>query len=487
MKKLIPSFLKRLDQYLLLNHPLIWISKIHYILFYGVLLNAVSALIGWTIPLDLIYPQDLALWYFLFSVISVVILCFWIYRVVIFNIEKKFGNRKWTDEYKVFFLNFICVFTLFSFPFPFATIYNARVANYVNDSVLINDINTLNKAEAYMVNELGNYSSYYDTIDNKDYYDIRSFVQYDVNTPWHIKGDTDRFRDLMSYYQLKLNYYKANSKTAIVKSIEDAFEVQKRYGLLPQPFDGDAQKLYSRYLELCKVSPVTWEVYNKEFAANSNSYTIQKIVANISEAKFRPLFLWEKEFLWTIFYACFYVSVLLMLFKMVNWRQFLITIVALIIIPILLFIITQLLPYDYSIGNYNYRSNAFMLLSVILFFICLVFTVKGSITRKHFSAFDNICTQLFYITFPFFPLIILVLLKQMFGLFGSSEYFVYDGSSDYNSFEYIYEQLMMDYWSRQYHLWLTIMMYGGIGLFIVILMPLLKQSFVKQLALPRKK
>lgn len=486
MKRLIPPFLKRLDQYLLLNHPLIWISKIHYILFYGILLNAVSALIGLALPLDLMYPQDLALWYFLFSVISVVVLCFWIYRVVIFNVEKKFGNRKWTDEYKLFLLNFSCVFILFSFPFPFATIYNARVANYVTDDVLINDINTLNKAEAYLVNELSNYSSSYDTIENKHYYHIKSLMQYDLNTPWTIKGDTDRFRNLRSYYQIKLDNNKTNSKAAIIKRIEEAFEVHKRYGLSPQPFDGDAQKVYSRYLELCKASPLTWETFNHTFAANSNSYMIQKIVSNISEAKFKTLFLWRPEFLLTIFYLCFYTTLFILLFKMVNWRQFLITMVALIIIPILLFIITQLLPY-YSNGNYYYRSNAFMLLSVILFAICIAFTIKGSVVRKYFNAFDNICSQLFYITFPFFPIIIVVLFKQMFGVFGATAFERYNENADYNSYEYLYNQLMAEYWAKQYNLWLSIAMYGGIIAFVVFLMPLLKQSFVNQLALPRKK
>ncbi|MEM7367982.1 MAG: hypothetical protein AAF587_05235 [Bacteroidota bacterium] len=32
---LIPAFLKRIDHYLLLNHPIVWASKVHYVLFYG--------------------------------------------------------------------------------------------------------------------------------------------------------------------------------------------------------------------------------------------------------------------------------------------------------------------------------------------------------------------------------------------------------------------------------------------------------------------
>jgi len=86
MKKLIPNFLKKIDSYLLLNGPIIWISKIHYVLFFGLLMWLFSALIGIIIPINLFQSQDLGFWYFLYTILAIIALCFWIYRNVIFNI-----------------------------------------------------------------------------------------------------------------------------------------------------------------------------------------------------------------------------------------------------------------------------------------------------------------------------------------------------------------------------------------------------------------
>ncbi len=179
MKKLIPPFLRRIDTYLLLNYPVAWISKIHVVLFYGLITWTLSALSGLIIPINLSETQDLGLWYFLFTILAIVALCFWIYHNIIFNLEKKYGKRRWTDEYKVFFLNIACVFIFISFPMPFTAIYNSRVAATVSDAELIHDINLMNAGEAFVANNLNNYASNYDTISNENYFDLRTPVIFD--------------------------------------------------------------------------------------------------------------------------------------------------------------------------------------------------------------------------------------------------------------------------------------------------------------------
>src|SRR6202007_2816515 len=98
------------------------------------------------------------MYYTLFTIISIVLLCVWLYRNALFNIESDFGNRKKRDEYKVFFINFLCVFMLFSFAYPFSFIYNIRIANTISKEELKKEVNTLNIAEPFFVRSYYDYS-----------------------------------------------------------------------------------------------------------------------------------------------------------------------------------------------------------------------------------------------------------------------------------------------------------------------------------------
>ncbi len=229
MKKLIPPFLKKLDNYLLLNHPLIWVSRIHYVVFVGIIMSAFSVLVGTVIPLNISQTQDLGLWYFLFTIIAIVALCFWIYHNVIFNIEKKSGKRKWTDEYKIFFLNFICVLIFSTFPLSFTAIYNSRVAHTISDEAFIDDINTLNIGETYLINNINNYQSYFDSAKQNTYYDFKQCTIFDNYTPWKIRYDSLKLRNLLSGYEIKDIYKNTHTEQEIKSHIKNYINVYKKY------------------------------------------------------------------------------------------------------------------------------------------------------------------------------------------------------------------------------------------------------------------
>lgn len=493
MKFFIPSFLKRFDEYLLLNHPLFWISKLHIVLFFGMFMLLFSALVGLVIPLNLSNTQDLGLWYFLFSILSVIALCFWIYRNVIFNIEKKYGLRQWTDEYKIFFLNFACVLMFLSFPLPFTAIYNQRVANFVTDEELIDDINQLNLAAPYIVNDLNAYDSYYDSTTKAYFYDVRKLSRYDDLTPWHIRYDTLKFPQLLSSFQLEVKYGKTlKPDQEILNRLNKYIFVSGKYGF---PFNSSSEFELKHYKELYNESPFSVTTFT--YRNIGYRYELTRCLENIADAKFNKLFIFRTEFLHFLLYTVFYITLLVMLFKMVNWRQYLITAVALALIPILLFIISQLLPYSV---NYRVRENAYVIQLVLVFFTALIFTFLSIRDNHHFNGFKNICAQMVYLSAPVFPMLFVYFLKEIFDVFGVPAGDVYSGiygnkslaeqvandaSSYYYSADYLYTQLLQEYWHEQYEIWFYGMMYGGIVCFILILLPLMKQLFVKHLALPR--
>lgn len=488
LKKLIPPFLRKLDNYLLLNHPIAWISKIHIVLFYGLITWSLSALSGLLIPINLSQPQDLGLWYFLFTILAIVALCFWIYHNIIFNLEKKFGKRAWVDEYKIFFLNVCCVFIFISFPIPFTSIYNTRLANTVSEEELIHDINTMNAAEPFLMRNLTHYESMYDTATHYSSFDLRKPVVFDAYTPWVMKYDSLRFRRLAGYSELSAIYERAkNSDQQIRDLLNNSLHVGKKYGLTDSDVNVDSLLKRSRYL--MAHSPITSEDFYSYSQSYNNNYAMEQIFVHIAEAKYNTLFIGKFEFLNFLLFTCLYLSILLMLFKMVPWKQFLLTLIAGIILPILLFIISQLMPFGYSS-----RGNSYLVLLMLTLVVAIVFTLLGILPAREFNPFRNICSQITYLVLPMLPVIILLLIKVYFfdGDYSNYEpdYMATELASNqnnyYNTWPYIYAQLMRDYWRHWFDKWIVVTLYGGLVLFIAVFMPLMKQLFVKQLSLPRR-
>lgn len=489
MKKLIPPFLKKLDDYLLLNYPLLWISKVHYTLFFCLIIFCFSAILGLIIPIDLAETQDLGLWYTMFSILSIVGLCFWIYWNVIFNIEKKYGLRTWADEYKVFFLSFVCALLFMSCPLPFAAVYNQRVADVVTDDELIEDINSMNLSSPFVVNDLYPYASTYDSAKQVYFHDIRNLVKHEDYTPWFLRRDTVKFPKLLSAYQLEKHYgTKKKSDDEILKLLNKHIAIHHKYGF---KFNSTSEIELKHYNDLYASSPISAANYN--YRSIGNKYQLNQCFENISDAKFKKLFIIRSEFLHFLFYAAFYITLLVMLFKMVNWKQYLITCIALVVVPIILFITSQLLP---STDHYNFREKVYMIMLSIVFFIALGFSIASIRDNDRFNAFKNICAQMVYITLPLFPMLFVYVLKKVFKVFGSSVAYssaetikyqetIASNTSYYDTPDYIYSQLLNEYWQKQYELWFLGVMYGALAVFIIVLVPLMKQLFVKQLALPR--
>lgn len=494
IKKLIPNFLKNLDSYLLLHAPIIWISKIHYVLFFGLLMWLFSALIGFIIPINLFESQDLGVWYFLYTILAIIALCFWIYRNVIFNIEKKFGNRHWSDEYKIFLLNFFAVFIFMSFAFPFSIIYNSRVANTVTDVELIQDINTLNQGEPFIVTDLNHYYSNYDSIKNKNYFYIKDCNTFEEYTPYFIREDSLKYNLLTYYNQSTIYKNRRENYFEITSLIQRYIDVSKKYQI---SFNYSAEQCVEFYKNLVEHSPQA----NDSFQGLSgiNKYDLKECIENIADAKFRGLFLWKSSFLHFLFYAIFFTTLLILLFKMVQWKQFIVTIITLIVLPILLFIISMILPFGYE----NHTEDVFLNLVLISFGFAVFFAIKGVIKTNFFSAFKNVCLQLMYLTLPIIPTLFIIFLQHSFDVFYDNHFneaVVTESVENlnglntdnlnqqayFNSKEYLYLKLVNENGMYLFNLYTRISFYLITFIYVVALIPFFKIFFVKQIAIPRK-
>jgi len=165
-----PFFMQQIDGYLLLHNRFLWISKIHYVLFYGLLVAGfMAAFVGFYPTTTANLPSTGAF----VSILSFVLMLpflFWIYRQSFFSIEKEFGVKENLFEYKKIAVYLLAVFAFFAVPFMTYFMVEHKVKNVISDSELIADINQLNLYHSILNNV--------DNIDPSEYTTTTSFTPY---------------------------------------------------------------------------------------------------------------------------------------------------------------------------------------------------------------------------------------------------------------------------------------------------------------------
>lgn len=479
-KAITPRFINRLDAHLLVNHPVLWMSKIHYALWHGAVLWALSALLGLIMPIQLKQNIEYELWYFLFTVLGIVILCFWVYRYLIFNKEKNYGSKKIGDEYKNFFLVFISVAVFLLMPWPFEMVYSQRIANMYTDSEVLEDINTLNERDPYLVNSTNNYYSWYDSTTKIQYFTVRQLNPYSSSyyTPYFLRADSSKYPQILTEFQLYKKYKPLTDENALEKLIDEFKIIADKYDCAVEESSDALAKKYVRLLQLERMA--TSEFYGYD----SYQYNLNTTLNNLCEAKFKNLFIFKIEYLWVMFYLTISITAFLMLFKITYWQQFLIMLVILILYPLLMFIFSQLLPWN----NYMRSSGFFECSMVALALFCGITLFITWRNNQRFRPFFNICNQIFYVTLVYLFIMMVAFLHDSTNLFHNHDYFDAEyAGKQYSStdYEFYITSYYNEYWSDEYRRWLKWMQYTGIIVFVICL-PFFKNLFVKQISIPKK-
>jgi len=135
-----PGFLKRLDRYLLLNHPRIWISKIYYVFYYGLLANIILNFLVFIFFSE--SSQSHLIDEFINNIIFLVILIelgvfyYWSLKQCLFNIEKEHGNFHFTDGVVEIVIYTVCTIIIFSSSLTMTATAIHRVANNDKDAII---------------------------------------------------------------------------------------------------------------------------------------------------------------------------------------------------------------------------------------------------------------------------------------------------------------------------------------------------------------
>ncbi|MEM7655125.1 MAG: hypothetical protein AAF399_03280 [Bacteroidota bacterium] len=159
---LVPAFMKRLDQQLLLNHPAIWVTKIHYVLFYALIAFAGISFAVWPAhPAHLPDPES----HFWLSMIPAGLgLLFWAWQVGKTNVEKFYGETSFLQRLKLQGLYALCIGIFVSLPFLYGNVIGQKVYTSVPNDQLVEDINDFH----VVADELGFNQHYYWNFDGEE-------------------------------------------------------------------------------------------------------------------------------------------------------------------------------------------------------------------------------------------------------------------------------------------------------------------------------
>lgn len=155
IKKLIsritPHYVTYLDKKIIVNNPLIWSTKLHYVIFYAATISCVTGLYGFFFPVNAITVHDPSWYFFGGGLITVVLVVFWIRSTLKFDIGKMYGKRGRFYDLKYCLVCTIGLILIIGTWLVPAYVINYRTMDYVNGNNVSEQIEkeVLNKLTWY--------------------------------------------------------------------------------------------------------------------------------------------------------------------------------------------------------------------------------------------------------------------------------------------------------------------------------------------------
>lgn len=470
-----PGFLQRTDRFLMLNHPVLWMSRIHHTLWRGFWLWVLWALVGAIIPVSPLERFEDGLWYTVCIIVAITFMCFWAYRYIIFNKEKKFGNLKPFDACLDYLLVlFTCAIYLLS-PLSLQYVRNERLADLMTDEEYVNMVNDLNLGAPYTLDP-DLFVSQYDSLRDENFYNVRYLNSYTSRfTPYSVEAGSERMKGLLSDHELRLQY---EVTTDVNKVIAILSRYNKASAIFTKPAITNVKEAAGYYVMAVGMS----RIYSNDIILNHYySYMQNNICDNIAFAKFRKAFYFKWEFLLVMLVITSCLASLLVLFKMVRWRQFLISMLVIMFYPLLLFL--------FLLVFFGDPDHSYPVLLVLTVWACFQGVFAAWRNKIQFKPIQNIVAQLFYVFMPgifFFTVVITHATTNLFhqhDLWNSGLQEVGPESPLYA--RRLFLESMHQYWKDVYDHCAYASYYFGLLLF-VLMQPFYKVLFARQNALPVK-
>ncbi|MCS3795560.1 hypothetical protein [Niastella sp. OAS944] len=185
----MPGFLKRVDQKLLLNKPGIWSTRIHLVVYYGILFLLVLGVICFLEPNDPRANSTTEPWVGFVSLIAGIGFIVWMIYLLRFNVFKKYGIIHPLHALVTFFLYFISTGIIVSFGYVHPIVETAKANMAYSTKEIVDDVNNIN---------IKIYQLEYNQFQGKWDYDTVELVKKDTAVAAPVYDDAQTFVDTIA-------------------------------------------------------------------------------------------------------------------------------------------------------------------------------------------------------------------------------------------------------------------------------------------------
>lgn len=125
-KIFFPDFLSKIDKKLIQKYPNIWITRIHYIVYYSLIVNILSSLI--LLQSDIKFCHITKFYYFnILFLVELMFVIYWIYLQTLHNNEKNYGKTNNSNSISIVLLYSFCLFLIVSPTILSAKIFKEKI------------------------------------------------------------------------------------------------------------------------------------------------------------------------------------------------------------------------------------------------------------------------------------------------------------------------------------------------------------------------
>jgi len=495
---LAPSFINKLDKQLLKNNPVTWSTRIHLVLYYGILFSALILLISFIAPTDPRNETVIYYWIILLGIISLLaFVCLMIF-LLRFNVFKRFGKWNSLDTLKTFLLYFFITLLIVSWPFipPIAESIRANAA-YSSDE-LVKDVNDINIRICQLEQDS------IETRFSRDTYQLKESIKgSEMRTVYNNDDHSVTDDDPGSYYytdtvNLRSKLEEADSVKQVNDSVWVIYDCPDYRFIYEYSLEDKSSRQLLSSMDLYRLvlqdkKPVNKELVKKElgrlFVKYSKLHNVESLSAGFDESyydevrsylsKIRDKYdlylvnhrfenITEKKYRWSpgvievswrvTYYLTLALALLILIFRHTTRRTFFLSLLTAVVLSILTGLFVAISPY--SEGSFY----TWMIIYYIIF--CVLSALV--ITAKNRNVVSGIALNLAVFITPIMPLII------------TAAYY----SALHKKYDYIYRWESYDrfFQNEEYHYFLAEI--GGFVLLFLLLATFYQKAYKKWFSQP---
>jgi hypothetical protein len=380
LSKFIPSFLKKIDRYLLLKYPTIWVTNIHFLLFYGLLIDLIlfgsSYLLTEYRPYDTDFRIENSVLLMLIPTIALFVLWF-IYQAR-YNVDKNYGKLTLKQDFTNFLFYWLSTIVIYSLVVMIAFGKTEKIKQSINEAELFEDIKTYNKLCVY--DDYLTFSEY-----NSDPYNSNR-ISFDSKTNVYT---VKRFNSILSTNLDWNSYDLSKEQIAILDAKILNPEITEK--LTENQITNEINQLLFLYQKYSNSNPYdAYEVINyiktgeritDYYGPNDLDYSLK----NNYNMKFenKGFHFFTMDYFRVMIVITLIFSMLVWIFKNVHWKNYVAAAVFFIVSPLvygILFFIIDILSIG---GSREIEAMAFLFLVTQL--IALIIGINAYVNKRYSS------------------------------------------------------------------------------------------------------